>query len=543
MVKFLALIVFASVLLLSLAAGDDAAARTPPTPAVVQPAVMQQLAETPRARVIVSLRQQPAVSRVADVAAAKLSVAAAQERVLGPLDGFITTRRYEVVPAFSGVATSEDIKQLARHPDVAAITLDAVGTIATGTSGPLVHAPEVHSTGFTGDGQTVAVLDTGIDTDHPDLADDIAYEVCFLMNDPCGPPAHPAEDDHSHGTNVSGIITSNGTIAPPGIAPDAKIAAYKVLGSGGNGTFADWTAALDDIIANHPEVDAVNMSLQSSFACPAGAMETAVNMLRQQGVPVFIATGNFGAKSTFMIPACIESSVAVGAAYDANLGSFSWSGVCTDATTAADKVTCWSNSSDAIDLIAPGARVTSTGLGNGVVTYQGTSQASPHAAAIATMLLEAFPGLSVDEIETRMEASGTLVTDTLRDSDPNTNRTTPRVDARVALLAPGNDDDGDGCDNAQEWGTNPAAGGLRNPLNPHDFYDTNGDRFVNLLDDILGVALAFGPDTGPNYHPSLDRTPPPPDADPWDLGPPDGNINIPHDILGAAAQFGHTCAG
>ena len=111
------------------------------------------------------------------------------------------------------------------------------------------------------------------------------------------------------------------------------------------------------------------------------------------------------------------------------------------------------------------------------------------------------------------------------------------------------DTDGDGCSDEQENGPNQELGGRRDYLNPWDFYDVNGDLSVSIPEEILPIAAAFGPSTGPNYTTAKDRTSPPtadeePDPakrEPWDLGPPDGTINIIDDILGAARQFGHNC--
>ena len=125
----------------------------------------------------------------------------------------------------------------------------------------------------------------------------------------------------------------------------------------------------------------------------------------------------------------------MGATYDDTIGSVAgWQSDCTDETTAADQVACWSASDSTLDLVAPGANITSTRIGGGAITFRGTSQASPHAAGVAALLYQAFPDITVDELEARMKSAGTLVTDELDDDDTSTNRTTPRVDARVALL-------------------------------------------------------------------------------------------------------------
>ena len=496
-------------------------------------------------RVLVSLREPSALAEASvDVAALRKQVAAAQQRTLAglPPDAFEVSYRYRALPLIAGTATASGLAALSQRPDVLAIELDAQGEAAMNQARAITHVDEVQATGLTGEGVVVAVLDSGVDTDHADLEDDILYERCFLVAGTCPPPPHVAEDDLGHGTNVTGIITGDGTVAPVGVAPDAMIASYKILGANGVGFFSDWFTALDDVIANHPEVDIVNMSLQSSTPCPNQAMGTAIATLRKQGVATFIAAGNHGQKLEMTVPACVDGGISVGAVYDASIGIVNgWKTECSDAT-AADTVACWSDADGTLDLLAPGAAITSTGRTGATSTYFGTSQASPHAAGIAALLLEARPGMSVDELEKRLEATGTLIVDDLDDGIAGTDRTTPRVDARVALLADDADDDGDGCRTGEELGDDPRAGGRRNPLHPYDFYDVNGDGAVTMFGDILPVVAAFGPSTGPHYDATLDRSPPPPGAQPWDLGPPDGAITLA-DVTAVAAQFGHRCEG
>jgi hypothetical protein len=109
--------------------------------------------------------------------------------------------------------------------------------------------------------------------------------------------------------------------------------------------------------------------------------------------------------------------------------------------------------------------------------------------------------------------------------------------------------DDDGCSTEEELGPDATHGGQRDPKNPWDFYDVNDDDAVTVTTDVLAVAKAFGPSSGPNYAVEKDRSPPPsaqeePDPgqrEPWDLGPPDGHISVVTDVLGVAKQFGHTC--
>ncbi|MCH8064226.1 MAG: S8 family serine peptidase [Chloroflexi bacterium] len=536
----------AAVLILAGTLGDGRAPAVSAGPSV-QPQVYQAIARQPEIDVIVTLQAPPALaSSPSDLRAIRFQVASRQAQVLAglPAGGLALKYRYAAVPALAGRITAAGLAALSQRPDVIEIALDGEGVAATTQSAALIHADEVHASGLTGAGVVVAVLDSGIDTDHPDLAGDVLYEVCFLKLEACPEAPHPAEDNFGHGTNVAGIITGDGQVAPLGIAPDAKLAVYKILASNGSGRFSDWIAALDDIIANHPEVDIVNMSLQSGNACPLAAMAAAISILRDSGVPTFIAAGNHGIKDALAIPACLGAAISVGATYDGDNGRVDgWKVDCTDETTSADQVACWSDSDATLDLLAPGASITSTRAGGGAITFNGTSQAAPHAAAVAALVLQAFPDLSVDDLEARLKSTGKPVTDDLRDNDPSTNRTTPRIDARVALLADGDDTDGDGCTNGEEYGPDPRRGGQRNPLNPWDFYDVNGDGVVNIFDDILAVIAAAGPDTGPAYQPELDRSPAAADTAPWQQGPPDGTIDLMTDILGVVSQFGHRCAG
>ena len=110
------------------------------------------------------------------------------------------------------------------------------------------------------------------------------------------------------------------------------------------------------------------------------------------------------------------------------------------------------------------------------------------------------------------------------------------------------DFDGDGCTNAQELGSDPTLGGLRDPKNPWDFFDVNGDRNIDVPDDLLPVILAYqqGPldpgGPGANYTAAKDRGPAKPGAQfAWQRPGPDGRIDVPNDLLPIILQYLHTC--
>jgi hypothetical protein len=198
---------------------------------------------------------------------------------------------------------------------------------------------------------------------------------------------------------------------------------------------SDIVAGLDWVHSNRPDVDIVNMSL-GTFALFSGtcdtaaaftiALNTAVNNLHNNGVPVFASSGNEGSGTLMTAPACVTNAISVGAVWDGNVGSRTILG-CTDATTTADQVTCFSNSNSVTDLFAPGAPTTSAGVGGGTSTFFGTSQASPLAAACAALLLEAEPGLSSAETRAAIKTSPVPVT------DATNGLSFPRLDCEEAL--------------------------------------------------------------------------------------------------------------
>jgi hypothetical protein len=311
-----------------------------------------------------------------------------------------------------------------------------------------VNLDALHTLGYTGKGVTVAVLDSGLDTDHADLSDDLVAQQCFCYASGAGccpngsttqSGAGAAEDGNGHGTNVTGIITSRGAVAPLGGAPDAQVVAIRVLDNAGIFCCtSDITAGLDWIINNRPDVNLVNMSLGTNALFTGNcdntyswtqALATAINTLRSNGVLSFASSGNDRSGASMSAPACIANTISVGAVYDANVGYQERFG-CTDSTTQADQVTCFSNSNSTTDLFAPGAPTFSTGRFGGNSAYYGTSQASPLAAACAAVLLEKDLALSPDEVEAALESSSTLVTDTTN------GLSFPRLDCEEAATPP-----------------------------------------------------------------------------------------------------------
>ena len=385
-----------------------------------------------RVLVLLTVSGEPASAGAGQATA----IAQAQTDVLTalPPDQFQVKHRYQTVPGLAGTVTATGLETLRTHPAVAAVYLDQPGGGHLDKSVPALGANFVQTTyGLTGQGVTVAVLDTGIDTDHPDLADSVVGQHCFTDND-CRVDntfeSDNAEDENGHGTHVAGIITSNGVVAGRGFAPDAAIVAVRVLDESNTGFVSDWVAGLDWVRAHLDSrpVHIINMSL-GTFALYTGVCDveepllaSVIRQLTAAGVVIFASSGNQGSAIALAAPACNSDVIAVGATYDSDVGRQPIAGTyqsgfgngwpnCFDLPTTAQTITCFSNSNEWLDVVAPGAPIEAPGLGGGKETYWGTSQASPTAAGVAALLLDADARLTPAELERRLKASGPLVTD------------------------------------------------------------------------------------------------------------------------------------
>ena len=391
------------------------------------------------ARVIVAL-WPPAAA--ADAHIQKQELSRAQNSVLRALSAgeFRPIHRYQTIPGLVGVVTPQGLDSLRRHPDVRAVALDMPVHATLAESAALIRADRVwNDLGLTGAGVNVGILDSGVDLVHPDLSDDIVAQHCF--NRGACPPngtdeGEGAQDENGHGTRVAGVITGRGSTSPRGIAPDAGIVAVRVLDGSGSGWTSDVVAGIDWIVANQADLNVkiINLSLgggRYSGVCDTQNANTmlyaaAVTAAREAGIITFAASGNSGLTDRMTAPACISGVVSVGSTYDADLGPITWP-TCADASTMADQVACFSNSSPTLDLLAPGALIASTGLGGGQASDSGTSISSPHAAAVAALMVQGKPNATPPEIETVLKDTGVPVT------DRRNGRVTPRIDALAAV--------------------------------------------------------------------------------------------------------------
>jgi subtilisin family serine protease len=359
------------------------------------------------------------------------------------LPGGVVLRHFTSLPGFVARVTANELAQLSVDPRVATLEADQLGHVETDEAAVLTGARTVtRELGLTGKGLRFALLDTGVERTHPDLDGGVVLEKCFVLGG-C-PPMNTdtgdlAPEGSGHGTHVAGIITSDGRVGPRGVAPNAEVITIRVFNNQAVGRVSDWVAALDWVLSVRElqQIRLVNMSVGTDMAFPGAcdgdqpALTEAVGRLRDAGVVLFASAGNENVANGMTAPACVHGVIAVGATYDSDLGrepdNGTYSSGCFDENADAGSVACFSNSSDELDLLAPGSRIRSSVPGGSVGEKRGTSQASPHAAAIAALMLELDPLLTPDDLERLLKSTG------VPKMDPKNGRVTPLVNAVAAL--------------------------------------------------------------------------------------------------------------
>ena len=319
----------------------------------------------------------------------------------------IINRQYFVV--FNGVALDvphEAIAQIRALPYVKRVVADrTVHALGDNANITVIRADKVWSSlGSRGRGVTVAIIDTGIDYMHPALGGGFGptFKVIggwdFVNND-----ADPF-DDAGHGTHVAGIVAGQSDIIT-GVAPEASLIAYKVLGANGSGRDSNVIAAIeraadpngDGNTSDH--VDVANLSLGGN-GNPDDPASVAIDNATAAGVTFAIAAGNSGAFHRIASPGTARSAITVGAS---------------DLT---DKITSFSSRgpntrSLAIkpDVVAPGLAILSSYPGNRYATLSGTSMATPHVAGAAALLKSLHHDWTPAQVKLALMNNATLVAD------------------------------------------------------------------------------------------------------------------------------------
>ena len=342
-----------------------------------------------------------------------------------------------MIKGFSALVPVEAIDELVREDDVTGISYDYEVQSTLDVAAPAVGAPAYWTSGFTGKGITVAVIDTGI-YPHPDLTQPMNRIVGFrdFVNNYSSP-----YDDNGHGTHVAGIVAGNGSKSSgqyKGAAPEASLVGVKVLDSTGGGRASNVIAGIQWVVQNKTAygIKVVNLSLgaKATESSTTDPLSEAVDTAWQSGLVVVAAAGNDGpAPGTINTPGINPRIITVGAVDDMGtvavqddvIAGFSGRGPTIDGLTKPD-------------LVAPGVNITSlasdttylpkknsgsggkpgkaaqaitqgkpaqTTITNYYVTMSGTSMATPMVAGTAALLLEQNPAWTPDEVKRQMMSS------------------------------------------------------------------------------------------------------------------------------------------
>jgi subtilisin len=269
----------------------------------------------------------------------------------------------------------------------------------------------------TGSGVRVAVIDTGIDSDHEDLAGnlDLSNDLDCINSDT------DAEDDQGHGTHVAGTIAAvDNDLGVIGVAPAATLVGIKVLDHRGSGSWESVICGIDHVTALNTDgistndVDVANMSLGGSGGLADGdtctnnndSLYAAICTAVGSGAVFTVAAGNDSKDASDFVPAAYPEVITVsayqdtdGTTGDAGCSGFPW-------TVCDEEFASFSNYGDIVDVIAPGRNILSTTYDGAYGSKSGTSMAAPHVAGVAALVLQGQSSLAPADVEAHLRNTG-----------------------------------------------------------------------------------------------------------------------------------------
>jgi subtilisin family serine protease len=353
---------------------------------------------------------------------------------------------WDSVPQVALNASAAALEHLVNSPLVTTIQEDELRKTGLASTTAHIGADDTWDAGFGGMGQTVVILDTGIDADHPFFGGRVVHEACWSdarplpfreqelcpngTNNQVGlgsadaltpqcwefPATSTGATICDHGSHVAGISAGQDPGAPAatgydGIAPEASIIAIQVFhrvddcnatAPGDQPCVTAWDSDINsaleyvnDILRHHYNISSVNLSLgggQHASACDGDAAKPHIDNLRSNGIATVIITHNDGWTDALRSPGCISTAVTVGGVEDPN-----------------DNVI--HNMHPVVDLLAVSARVDSSVPDDAYANFWGTSMAAPQVTGAFAVIKAMAPSMSVGDIETLLETTGVLVTD------------------------------------------------------------------------------------------------------------------------------------
>ena len=401
------------------------------------------------------------------------AIASTQNRLLQSLEmnviGFdaSSVRRFEFIPFLALTVDSIGLSELEQSADVLDIQEDRAVPPSLAQSTPLIRATNAWAAGYTGSGQTVAILDTGVAGSHSFLSGKVVSEACYSTTStalqatsvcPGGVTSSTASgsgvpctlSECNHGTHVAGIAAGSGT-SFSGVAKNAKVIAIQVFSRVASAAScspasapcalsyqSDQIAALERVYALRSTftISSVNLSLGggryfSNSACDSAnaAEKAAIDNLRTAGIATVISSGNSFYKDSMGEPGCISTAISVGSTIDAG--------------SAVDTVSSFSNSASFLHLLAPGQVITSSIPGGGFADMNGTSMAAPHVTGALAVLRQKCSSSTVSQLLTALSSTGVGITDTNGINKPRIN-----VEAALSALCSSGAPSNDNCSNA-----------------------------------------------------------------------------------------------
>ncbi len=409
------------------------------TVAVGADALMARAQELSEVRVIVELNTNFAAGAERSATAAfnqRAEIESAQQSMMAALEKPSDVRDFKTVPYMAMTVSPSDLSRMMNMPGVKSIHEDVAVPPSLSESVPLIEANRLWWKGQTGEGAIVAVLDSGTRADHLAFRDPdgskIVGSACFSSftafsvsvcpngqttqvdnrSSRAGPNCSNSVTQCDHGTHVA-AIAAGFQRGNHGVARGADILSVQVFSSFSSSSSCGaaavpcartWTsdqiAGLEQVLIwkqSGMNIAAANMSLGGGVQegyCDDDPRKAIIDNLRAAGVATVIASGNSSSDDGVLAPGCISSAVTVGS------------------TTKTDDLSSFSNHAQMVDLLAPGNAISAAyALGDrrSLISYRGTSMATPHVAGAFALLKAARPDATVDQIERALKCTGVQV--------------------------------------------------------------------------------------------------------------------------------------
>lgn len=331
--------------------------------------------------------------------------------------GFSVTQVYRhALKGYAATMTASDATSLEALDRVAFVQRDRVVRVAAQTVPTGINRVDAElspTAAIDGVDQRVnvdvAIIDTGIDLDHPDL------NVYTAGGRNCVTPMAPPDDLNGHGSHVAGTVGAldNGA-GVVGVAPGARVWPVKVLSDAGVGLTSQVVCGIDYVASRASEIEVANMSLggggEDDGNCGnsiGDAEHQAICRAVNAGITFAVAAGNDAEDAANSTPAAYDEVITVSALADFN-GQPGGGGAPTCRSDQDDTFANFSNFGSDVDLIAAGVCILSTSMLGGYATLSGTSMASPHVAGGAALYKATNPGATPAQVKSALQSAGTL---------------------------------------------------------------------------------------------------------------------------------------